>query len=340
MDCLFMLFVFSVLFYIRPLKRNEQNEDFLKLENSNRLRGIMAVTIIMHHLSEHTSSGRLFPMMQHMGYLIVAVFFLFSGYGLMIQYSKRGKRYLEGFWKKRILFFAIVFLLVTAFYWLLLAVDGNQITIGDAIEMLLHGETIAGSAWYLIAQMIFYVFFWLSFTMYQDTKKALTNLCLLITTYTIALFFGDYPRYWLYSNYAFICGAFLAGFKNQIYAYLKRKYWIVLFITACVFIMFSTVPLIYRPSYTICRILSAPLFSILVFIWMGKINIKKGLWDQISVLSLELFLLHAAVYRFLRGNIIQIDDDVMYCLSVITITFIISIPINMDRHFLFYFFSV
>ncbi len=71
---LFPIIAFVVLSFCKQSKEN----DYLSLEKCNNLRGIFAIFIVLHHMSEKIEGGYLFPQLQHLGYLIVAVFFSFQ----------------------------------------------------------------------------------------------------------------------------------------------------------------------------------------------------------------------------------------------------------------------
>ena len=62
------------------------------------LKGILAVLIVLHHLTYEIKSPLLQPF-HSWGAPIVSVFFFISGYGLMTSYKNKGKHYLSGFIK-------------------------------------------------------------------------------------------------------------------------------------------------------------------------------------------------------------------------------------------------
>lgn len=130
-----ILIIFAGVILISCRFKNEQG-DYLNLAKCNCLRGIMAVAIVLHHMSEKTHGGIAFPQLQHIGYLIVAVFFFLSGYGLTVSYSKKGIAYFRGFWRKRIGYLAVVYLLVTALYWVYFIATGRSITVGGCFDPL------------------------------------------------------------------------------------------------------------------------------------------------------------------------------------------------------------
>ena len=59
------------------------NNTYLSKDNCNSFRGLFALIIIIHHIAKSVSSGIILKPFTQVGYLIVAVFFFYSGYGLM-----------------------------------------------------------------------------------------------------------------------------------------------------------------------------------------------------------------------------------------------------------------
>ena len=91
----------------------EWNTDIVQSVNVDRtlsLRGILVLLIVLHHLSGVTSFPGLSPSFRMLvsqftffGGGAVSMFFFISGYGLMASLHKKGKIYLDSFYKKRFL---------------------------------------------------------------------------------------------------------------------------------------------------------------------------------------------------------------------------------------------
>lgn len=93
--------------------------DYLSKENGDSLKGIFAVIVVIHHLYRRVDilDGTSFTaVFQAIGYLSVAVFFFLTGYGLMVQYEKKGQVYLKDFPKKRIIPFYCNYVLLIVIY--------------------------------------------------------------------------------------------------------------------------------------------------------------------------------------------------------------------------------
>lgn len=72
------------------------NNDVLDKYNSNKIKGLLALLIIIHHLSIYIKETILLKVFTIVGVIAVSAFFFYSGYGLMTSYLKK-ENYLKDF---------------------------------------------------------------------------------------------------------------------------------------------------------------------------------------------------------------------------------------------------
>ena len=58
----FVLVLFSVFVYLIP----ENNKDYLAVQSTSGMKGIMAIMIIFHHISQHVTTGITFSNFNYM----------------------------------------------------------------------------------------------------------------------------------------------------------------------------------------------------------------------------------------------------------------------------------
>ena len=289
MDVFFILLFILIVVSLRPQK---EAEAALLPENTKPLRGVMAIAIILHHMSEKTVGGVLFPLLQHMGYLIVAVFFFLSGYGLLVAYKKKGTSYLKGFWKKRILYIFIVFVWISMVYAVYHIIVGN----------FKFSLTIAANSWYMVIQILLYVFFWLAFKLTGSRSRLLSIGCVFIfqTALVFVLKANGYEGIWYMSNYAFIAGLLWANYNESINQLINKKYWLCAGTITVGFALFSAIPLMLESTYLPCRMISTVFFCGMVVLILCKVKITGIVWNWLGDISLEIYLLHGLVYMSLK----------------------------------------
>ena len=78
--------------------------------NSNKIKGLLALLIIIHHLSIYIKDTILLKVFTIVGVIAVSAFFFYSGYGLMTSYLKK-ENYLKDFWNKRIMKIVIPYII-------------------------------------------------------------------------------------------------------------------------------------------------------------------------------------------------------------------------------------
>lgn len=230
MDIILVTFFALILVSVRS---QGTTHDFLSANNLLPIRGVMAVAIILHHMSERTSGGRLFPFMVHMGYLIVAVFFFLSGYGLMIQFLKKGEGYLKGYWKSRVFYVSAVFAFASLIYSI------YHLIVGDFTPSL----TIAANSWYMVVQILLYIIFWCAFKIAGKRYSiGILFVFAMQTLMVIVMRMIALPGIWYMSNYAFVLGLIIAWKKDLIDRIIQQRFVIASLASVLMFGVFSVLP--------------------------------------------------------------------------------------------------
>ena len=339
-DLFIVVYAILILAFIRIAPKKNIHEDYLSPESSMSLRGIMAVGIILHHMSERISSGYLFPQMQHAGYLFVSSFFFLSGFGLLRQYEKRGDSYLKGFFRTRILYLLIVYVLDVLLYSFYDFVIGKPHTILEILQSIYSGG-IAMNAWYMIVLIVFYLVFWAVFGLMKKCGTV-TKIVMVFVFQILFIFLCILWRknnIWYMSNLGFSLGMVWAFNQKKIDKFACDHY-LKLFLSALIaFVFFSAMPLLLarvpflsvyaKPIKIVCRIISAPLSTALLIILLQKFSVKSALWSYLGGISLEIYLLHGMVYSFFRSGIVYIENDALWILLTILVSVAISIPVSL-----------
>ena len=101
------VYVLLLLSFVPGLKiapRRGFNEDSMSLDAMTSLKGVLAIFVLCHHLSQKPAfqQTHTISFFEHIGFLFVGIFFLCSGYGLYKSYLKKPD-YLKTFLKRRVL---------------------------------------------------------------------------------------------------------------------------------------------------------------------------------------------------------------------------------------------
>ena len=87
-----------------------ENDAYIDMETNSGLRGICALCIFFHHYAQQHEGWEMF-LLDHFGYLVMNVFFMLSGYGLMYSFLHKERYLRKTFFKKLIKLFLLYVLM-------------------------------------------------------------------------------------------------------------------------------------------------------------------------------------------------------------------------------------
>ncbi len=348
-------------FYNVKFSGKKFDVDNLSRENTNSMKGLFAVSVILCHLSEMPYVES-FYFFRGTGNLAVSMFFFLSGYGLMCSYEKNG---LNNFFKKRFSTVLIPFLFVQLFSFILFYyLPGVQGLTEETyciknllLKFIKSGSTLTVNGWYIYEILLMYLEFWLAFKIGGKNKKIGTILIVLFTALS-TVFFGiltyktEWIQFWAYSLPAFAYGIIWGGTrKAKIEEHLKKHYYTKLVIFAVLTVMFFFSYKLFDKidilqahninSTFLSRYLTSPFFVTTVLLVSMKFKTKNILLDKLGEISYELYLYHGFVYCLLRsGTFAYVENDTLFTVLVLLVTIDISIVMKYISkkitHILFY----
>lgn len=256
-----------------------------------------------------------------MGILFTAVFFFFSGYGLVFSYENKPD-YLRNFLSHRLPVILIPFWVSGAIYVLARIYISGVPTKGFTLFKCLSGLILLnGNGWYIVEIFWLYLAFYIFFKLIK--KKDLSLVLLSIFTLAlivIALYSGhDYTEigghwfkgeWWYNSTITFVMGTLFARFRSRITAFLEKKYRLLLPITIILFFVIFAIEEVVRNVFgyyheslvvdgindkvvtLIAQSILCIIFVFLVLLVNMKITIGNKALKALSVISTELFLIH------------------------------------------------
>lgn len=318
--CIIILWLWTVLQKRHPGKFGK--------EKVFPLKGILAVLIVLHHLTYEINST-LLQYFHSWGAPVVSVFFFISGYGLMASYKNKGRQYLTGFIKHR-MFDAVIlpFLLALLLYRCMATELPN---VADAISLLVtKGTTTLPNSWFVFAILIFYLLFYLSCKI-REGKTILSPLILSGITYSIIIRWLGYDRCWYISALAFPAGCFFA-YHWQAFLNLSFR-WRIWVIPICL----TLVSVLYLLHQEVGYMLIYVLIPLMVIYLCSSLSIERlgrtKFVRLLSKISYEIYLCHG-IAIFLLHKTEQIQLSSIYVLSVFLLTFIFAFIVKQATKFL------
>ena len=300
MDIIILL-LFSVLIFLLP----KSNVDYLEKNSTNGLKGLLAIGIVLHHLSQWISSGETFSNFQYMGTYIVSIFFFLSGYGLYIQ-TKVKPDYLTNFFRKRLLKILIPFVFISGIYLIYrMAYLKEIINLNFFYNLFLKNTTIIYNGWFVNIIILTYIFFYISFKFIKNATVAITVNFIFIALYIVVAIKLNYGFWWYNSILTFIIGLVWAK-KKKVIDYIFEKYYflslilftILIFISHKYSIVLSKVGLVDTYSYAIAANIDNIIFTIYFMLIIKNIDFNNNYLLKLGSISFELYMIHGLAIAF------------------------------------------
>ncbi|TAG96957.1 MAG: hypothetical protein EAZ09_05595 [Oscillatoriales cyanobacterium] len=182
----FLVVGLIVLFFITL--RPSFNDDTLSSLQTNQLKGFAILLILFNHLCYYTEpSPSLYAIWSEAGMVGVAIFLIFSGYGLSISMQNKG---IKGFFLKRVsrILIPIVFALGLLLLLKILLEGVEQNILLEIPRILFFMYSLDGKTWFIIFILFWYCLLYLTF------KFGLSNQHKLIFLFLISLALISIPE--------------------------------------------------------------------------------------------------------------------------------------------------
>ena len=330
-----VMFVLVVLFNSHPRRKNAGTEDFLNIRQTRSVQSAACIGIILHHLSQQvTNYGSLdkglITVFSYAGILFTALFFFFSGYGLMISLQNRTD-YLHTFLQRRLPTVLIPFWLCNA---VILIVNrlfyGIRYSFDQAVLYIPGINLINGNGWFIIEIVIIYIMFFALFSMFRNRDIALVLLTVAVFGLIACGFFSGHDpnnrrwfkgEWWYNSTIAFALGLWYARFKNKLDRFFSIHYRtmsVLFFLLFIVLFRFSvycvrrfgyyydlsiSVGRRYASITLISQSAACIAFVICIILLLMKMVIGNRILESLNKIRLPLFLLHGYFVSTVFGNI-------------------------------------
>ena len=237
------------------------------------------------------------------GYIGVAVFFLLSGYSLMI--SKINKpNYLKGFIKNRLLRLYVPFLIVYLIDVVIILIMGKEITLNDLLFIPLM--SLPGTLnWYLKVQLGLYILFYILAKLIKNNNTLIISTFGVCLVYMIIGFSTGIAAHWYERIFASPLGVLLNSKKDSTFLILSKRYYISLPISIVLFLLFLAP--YFLLGGTLLEIFFILGFLQLVVCICAKLagKVSNMIFTFLGTISLELYLVHMLIIgHFLNANLL------------------------------------
>lgn len=278
------------------------NDDYLSLEITKSEKGISAILILIHHLSQRVELSGPFLILRYIGFILVAVFFFISGYGL--SYGMRNKQnYLDDFFRKRLLPVLIP-------YWIVNTIDiifcfGKGIIFTPMQYVLSYiGADIITGTWFVTAILVLYFIFLVAF----KSKNSYTVLELGLIGYCAICSCLKLHTSYTASIVAFLLGVIWNKIDKKIITWIRKKYCLKLLIilgTFCILFLGRLFLVAKGLDNEIVQLILRNLISVLFILSLiaitQKVRFTGKILGWLGDVSYELYIIHYVLLTMFSG---------------------------------------
>lgn len=234
-----------LLFGAKVYGPKKWNDEFLSLEQSKALQGFLAVCIMLHHVGQKTCASWINPPTRiqkglgffvPLGFMFVAVFFFFNGYGVYKSFHTK-QNYLKGYFAKRVLPVILALYTTTLIYFAVRLIIGQKMKGNDIILYLTSIKLCNPYTWYVIVLPFFYMFFYFCFRFIKKDGIAVAGTTALVVLYMLLGTRIRHNDYWIRGEWWYNCvvlfpvGILFAKFEKELIAFFKKTYVVLMPLT-------------------------------------------------------------------------------------------------------------
>lgn len=244
----FYLIILCCLFFGLKIQPSGFHEDFLDRVQTDAIKGIFILMVFIRHaLMEVRASGFRpdsfwdvagYGISAEFGQLIIVMFLFYSGYGVMESIRKKGKEYVDGFPRRRLLTTLLNFDVAVLVFIALNLLMGVRMSLQMVGWSLIGWESVGNSNWYIFVILYCYLVTWISGKLFPDCPwKTVVMTGVLVLAGEAALSFLKHGQPWWYNTMlCYPAGMCLSLFKDRFIKFAKRNYWPVLGVLLAVFL--------------------------------------------------------------------------------------------------------
>ena len=324
---IFILLLISLFVYLIP----KTDVDYLSNKSTKSLKGLLALLIIFHHISQKVTTGENFSNFEYMGRYIVALFFFLSGYGLYFQYSNN-VNYMKNFLRKRLVRIFIPFYVFIVIYVIYRATLGEVINMDFFLSFWKDHSNIIYNGWFVNSIIVLSVIFYISFVR-NNSKTSFYTLTVLTLVYIFWKVYQDHGDWEYVSMMAFLLGIFWMKNRVSIDKIIEKNYFISLVLFSVLMYIFRHYEVIMENIgitnkyvyYGIVGNICTMVFVVYFLLLTNKLNFSNKYLDFLGDISFEIYMIHGLVMHYFGKFFVSSNvNDVLYTIVVFFVSIVFA----------------
>ncbi len=290
--------VLFALICIFRIKFSKHHCDYMSFGQTEAVKGIFAVFILLSHLRQYiagvfAADYYVVVFLTHLGQLMVAMFFFYSGFGIMQSHAKK-PNYAKGFFKNRIVKTLLHFDLAVLLYLVLSLVLGEKYAPGDYLFSWIGWTSLGNSNWFVFVMLCLYCAAWLSLEIYEKwkPKNNFPTVPVLCTGVSILLWIllriSGKDSFWYNTLLCFPAGMWFSVYKNALDRIVQKNIFLRLSCIAGVFALFA---IFYFMGNQVAYSLCACLFCLLIVLVTMNVKVDNPILRWLGKHSFEIYII-------------------------------------------------
>lgn len=279
------------------------HEDYLSRESTGSVKGIFAVIILYSHMRGYvtippTGSYMYSSLLGFLGQLMVVMFLLYSGYGVMEGVKKDRARYVGNFLTHRLLKVWIMFAMAVALFFILAVATGQEYSPAEYLLCWTGWESIGNSNWFVFDILVLYLLTYVALRaadlLHVGQGHVVVAVYILTLVFLMVLIFAGKGGWWYDTVLAYPTGMLFSIYRGRIEKTLRGWRWVVGAVVCGALFFF-----LQYGTQTLGRVLP---WRLAAYLGLAGYLIASSVFALLVVMITMKLKFDNAVLRWLGGN--------------------------------------
>lgn len=294
--------VILLLLAISGISIKKEKDVYIDTETNSGLRGLCALCIVFHHSAQMLGVWEMF-LLEHFGYLVMNIFFMLSGYGLMYNFLSK-ERYLQKVFPRKLIRLFFLFCLMNLMMCICnIYIRKRSLSARQIWNTVMGRDMINQASWFLWVLILLYIIFYVA-AKWASRRRIISATVAMLALLGLAFQITGKPLW--YYNYI---GSFAIGIHMMLQEekrvrtlrYRGNAYICVLAVLSVLFYVvsklgrFMVLPTYADPLLHIAAIACSVCLALFAAEVLKKICFHSRICAWLGRRSLWIYMLHGVV---------------------------------------------
>ena len=303
-------------------------------ETSNSFKGVLAIVVMTEHILQYAGFRNLFSecpkfvqsvigsVMEQLGVVSVACFFMLSGYGLRVSVDYGGVAYARSMFRRKIIPFYGIVLISAIMYFLMFVAIGSPKSVYEFLHSFGFGGTIIVNGWFLQVILVIYLLF---ASIYSLGIRCLQGggAVIIVLIIEVCCIGAGLSRTWYQTLPTFALGFYW----NDVATTKANNPYALLMVAFMLFVIRELLPCQYGSLNIVILQVYIVCIASAVFDVANMFSFKNAVVGFLGGLFLEIYICHGLFLKIYSSRL-PISNGVLYGMAVFASTIILALAIR------------